>query len=226
MKSKSIIIILAILVIIFTVPHMLNDNFYKHLTSSSEFNSNVDSLKFSQGSFKIHIVNNSGWVAFKDAGNCTGNGTYSDPYVIKDLVIDGEGSDYCILIENTNVYFVIENCSLYNSEGSQISAGIRFLNVNNSMLIENNCSSNFNGILLMACTNNTIIGNTLPNNYKGIFLSLSNENTLLENIANQNYFGIIIDGCNDNKKKHIGNYYNDYLSFKCNRLHAPDTYFS
>ena len=41
-----------------------------------------------------------------------------------------------------------------------------------------------------------------------------------------NIVEVCLDGFNDNKKKHIGNYYNDYLSFKCNRLHAPDTYFS
>ncbi|MFX0142160.1 MAG: hypothetical protein ACFFDN_51455 [Candidatus Hodarchaeota archaeon] len=47
---------------------------------------------------KIHIDNN--WTAAKSAGICTGNGTYSEPYVIDDFIIDGGGSGSCILIEN------------------------------------------------------------------------------------------------------------------------------
>lgn len=43
----------------------------------------------------------------KTAGICTGQGTYSDPYVIQDLVIDAGESGSCILIENSNDYFKI-----------------------------------------------------------------------------------------------------------------------
>lgn len=35
---------------------------------------------------KIHIDNN--WTAAKSAGICTGNGTYSEPYVIDDLMVE------------------------------------------------------------------------------------------------------------------------------------------
>ena len=104
-------------------------------------------LDLSAVSGKIVIINNSGWVAFRSTGNCTGNGTYSEPYVIEDLVIDGEDSGSCILIENSGVYFKIENCTIYNSY-----AGIRLSNVSNSLIITNNCSSNSNGILLWRCS--------------------------------------------------------------------------
>ena len=35
----------------------------------------------------IHIDGNSGWSDFKDAGNCTGQGTYSDPYIMQNLLL-------------------------------------------------------------------------------------------------------------------------------------------
>ena len=72
-------------------------------------------LKSSKISKKIYIDGNQGWIDFRNAGNCTGSGTYSDPYIIKDLVIDGESSGNCILIENSDGYFLIQNCTLYNS---------------------------------------------------------------------------------------------------------------
>ena len=61
---------------------------------SSEYSKNIkldnETLKISAISGKIHINNN--WTAAKAAGICTGLGTFSNPYIIKDLIIDGGGS--------------------------------------------------------------------------------------------------------------------------------------
>ena len=100
---------------------------------SNEINRN---LKISGISGKIHINNN--WTDAKTAGICTGSGTYMDPYVIRDLIINSNYSGNCILIENSFIYFKIENCTLYNS-GSHNWAGIRLKNVYNGILIDNNC---------------------------------------------------------------------------------------
>ncbi|MBA7484747.1 putative ABC transporter binding protein NosD [subsurface metagenome] len=152
---------------------------------SSKYNNDINldnkNLKISAVSEKIHIINNSGWVAFKNAGNCTGEGTYSDPYVIEDLVIDGGGSGSCIWIENSSVYFRIEKCSV-----SYSSIGIRLSNVNNSLIITNNCSPHYYGIYLSECNNNTISGNIANNNGFGIYLYDSNNNTISGNTANDN----------------------------------------
>jgi len=144
----------------------------------NNLNYNED-LKFSAVMDKIHIDNN--WTAAKSVGICTGNGTYYEPFVIEDLVIDGGGSGNCILIENSDVYFKIENCTVYNS-----LEGIRLSNVNNSLIITNNCSSNYHGIFLLGCNNNTISGNNATNNYYGIRLSSSDYNNVSENSANSN----------------------------------------
>jgi len=153
----------------------------------SHYNQNV---RFSNVSRKIHIVNNSGWTDFRDDGNCTGSGTYSDPYIIKDLIIDGGSSRNCIWIENSNVNFRIQNCTIYNSGVGLFPnyyAGIKLSNVNNSHLIDNICSFNGRGIYLEDSYNNSISGNNLNNNTEeGIFFYYSTNNTVSGNIANYN----------------------------------------
>jgi len=109
---------------------------------------------------KIHINGNQEWLDFKNAGGCTGQGTYSDPYVIEDLIIgDIGGYDPCISIENSDVNFRIENCTLYNSYG-----GIILFNVSNGILISNNLTEiSYNNIGLTYCNNNTISNNMVGN---------------------------------------------------------------
>jgi len=134
------------------------------LDFSDDSNFDNENLDLSAVSERIHIINNSGWVAFKNAGNCTGNGNYSDPYVIDDLVIDGGGLGDCIYIENSNIYFRIENCTVYNSGFNW--AGIKLKLVNNGTLFNNTASNN---------------------NQHGILLDRSNLNNLTENHANNNF---------------------------------------
>ncbi|GAG58863.1 unnamed protein product, partial [marine sediment metagenome] len=119
-KAKSKIIILIALGILFVLLPMItvNTNFITgNSNKREEYNDDINlddkNLKISAVSGKIHIDNN--WSAAEAAGICTGAGTYSEPYVIEDLVIDGEGSGSCILIENSDVYFIITNCIVNNS---------------------------------------------------------------------------------------------------------------
>ncbi len=161
----------------------LNNDGRKH-------NLNFDHLESSKVSGKIHINNN--WSDTKTAGICSGEGTYSNPYIIKDLIIDGGGSGNCILIENTTEYFKIENCTTYNS-GSYSSAGILLLNVNNSILIDNTCFSNEWGIALRYSSNNTILGNTVNTNSRGIYVYSGMKNNIsLNEASNNDYVGIYI----------------------------------
>ena len=202
LKAKLTIIILISLGIFFATVLMITVNQSFITGNNNDTNLDKEPLKTSAVSGKIHIINNSGWVDFRNAGNCTGSGTYSDPYVIEDLEIDGEGSGNSILIENSNVYFKIVNCTLYNAEwGSE--AGIGLLNVNNSQLIGNNCSYSQLGIVFGdgwgggSCYNNTLSGNIVNNNRGGILLSDSFNNTVSGNTANNNtWCGIYILACN------------------------------
>jgi parallel beta-helix repeat protein len=124
---------------------------------------------------------------------CSGTGTTLDPYIIENLKISGFGIEkYGIDIRNSNVSFIIQECLIYNSD----EAGIYLDNVNNSRLINNNCSNNDNGIYVEYSNNITIFGNTVnTNNFDGIFVYDSNYINITENTANDNNDGISINIC-------------------------------
>ncbi|MFX1389508.1 MAG: nitrous oxide reductase family maturation protein NosD [Promethearchaeota archaeon] len=118
---------------------------------------------------------------------CSGSGTWKDPYIIEDLTISGFGVVYYgIDIRNSNNFFVIRDCRIFNAE----DYGIYLEFVNNSLVIDNNCSNNrYGGIALeYKSNNNTISGNILENNgdYGIYFYEENNNNTIIGNIANQN----------------------------------------
>ncbi|MFX0021138.1 MAG: nitrous oxide reductase family maturation protein NosD [Candidatus Hermodarchaeota archaeon] len=183
-------------------------------------------LKTSKISPKIHINDN--WSDAKALGICTGEGTFSNPYVIKDLIIDGGGSGNCIFIQNSDFYFRIENCTLYNSGNyivmTPFGAGITLLEVQNAIIFNNNCTSNAIGIYLVEsesneikgnfvydndlygilqyrnCMYNNVSGNILENNKDhGIILVYSDYNAISDNMINNNTgSGIYLYGSNYN----------------------------
>jgi parallel beta-helix repeat protein len=108
------------------------------------------------------------------------------------LVIDGGGSGRCIWIENSDVFFKVENCSVYNSY-----YGISLQYVKNAHLQNINCSSHtFDGISLFYSNSNTISGNTATDiDGYGILLSHSSDNKISDNIL---YSSIRLDGVNNN----------------------------
>ncbi len=146
----------------------------------------------------IDNTNTNSWKWFSRTSWVNGNGTPSDPYIIKNLVIDGENFTSSITIENSNVIFIIENNTLFNSSsgsGINTGAGVKLINVNNGTLVNNNCSyNNGNGIFLINSNNITIMNNTINfNKHSGIVLNNSNHITISKNnntINNNNFFGI------------------------------------
>ncbi|MFW9820440.1 MAG: hypothetical protein ACFFE5_12585, partial [Candidatus Thorarchaeota archaeon] len=111
----KLIILLCLSNLFFTMLY-LNLGFNMNIMEMNKNNSfDTYDLKTSKVSGRIHIKGSSGWLNFKNDGNCTGTGTIVDPYVIEDLIIDGEGLSSCIWIEDSNVHFRIENCTVYNS---------------------------------------------------------------------------------------------------------------
>ncbi|TFG25786.1 MAG: hypothetical protein EU533_00740, partial [Promethearchaeota archaeon] len=113
---------------------------------------------------------------------CTGKGTWNNPYIISDVIIDGQGTDNCIEIQNSNVPFIIRNSTLYNASPLDYKAAIHLDHVNNSLILENNCSNNGHiGIILYEnCNNNTIKGNIMHENQNAaISIRVSSENNII-----------------------------------------------
>jgi len=164
----------------------------------------------SYGSERIHIEGNQEWEFLKNASFCTGQGTRLDPYVIKDYVIDGQNAPLsCIQIENSDVFFRIENCTVFNSG----AVGIELVNTSRGQIILNNCSNNYSGIYLDGgCFNNTLISNYIDSNSQyGIILNVTTGNFVFNNSFISNFINGYDNGVgNFWNNGSLGNYWDDY----------------
>jgi len=161
-----------------------------------------------------HTVGNYTW--------CSGDGSWSNPYIIENVTIDASSSPTGsgILINNSkNDYFFINNCNVYNAGNGYIDSGIKLENTNNGTITGNKCSNNgrFGIFLYNHCKNNTISGNTANNNdnsginlywyctnniisnntanyneWDGIYLSICSYNIISGNTANYNRYGVYL----------------------------------
>lgn len=116
---------------------------------------------------------------------CSGSGTIEDPYIIENIIIDGQNSGSCITIRNSRAYFIIRNCTLYNSGGGSFfnwGAGIKLINTKNGWLLNNTLNYNRDGILEICGNNNNFSKNTVNyNSHHGIRSWFSDYNNFLEN---------------------------------------------
>ncbi|MFX0164496.1 MAG: nitrous oxide reductase family maturation protein NosD [Candidatus Hodarchaeota archaeon] len=202
MKSnlKSKILILIILGILFAFSPIFINNLRftagdRNITSNCIDDFDHNNLQISPTSGKIYINGNSGWLDFSNAGNCTGTGTYDDPYVIEDLIIDAEEKGDCIYIGNSNVHFVIRNCTLTNAGPNSVNGGVKLENCENGVLINNTFSFNLGmstaGIQLLDSIDITISENKIISNEYGIYCH-SNYVTISENDFRDNNVGMRI----------------------------------
>jgi len=199
-SNPKIEVIISITIGILLVLSPLINNVLSFYTGKSDKNTeywdniNLDNknLKLSKVPGRIHIDNN--WSDAKTTGICTGSGTYSDPYVIVDLEIDGGGTGIGISIKSQNDYFRIENCTIFNC-----SSGIQLSGTNNGEVINNICSSNRKGIFIMAYSyDNNITGNFLNHHLQGIDLYFNCHDNIIEgNTVNNSYTGIVIQAFSD-----------------------------
>ncbi len=149
----------------------------------------------------IHIDNNWSDAASNLDWVQGGDGSWGSPYVIENITIDAGGSGSGILIENSNDYFIIRNCTVYNSGSGVWDAGIKLESVSNGILINNNFSNNnYRGLYLDYSDNITVSGNNAySNTVYGIYLWGSVNNTVSGNTANDNtYDGIFLDNSDNN----------------------------
>jgi parallel beta-helix repeat protein len=141
-------------------------------------------------------ITGSNWSQAKIMGYCTGNGTLTDPYLIQNFEIDATNSSTGsgILIENSDAYFIIHNCSISNANDTWADAGIKISNANNGALLNNTCSFNNRfGICVQNGDNTVMSGNSVFNNSQnGIFVERSDgliifQNEIFYNDENKTY---------------------------------------
>ena len=197
-KSKKSLTI-SVLVLIFICLIMLNDYKKENLLENKKSIQINEKVNIKSADYwnltgtPIKIDNDggsSGFITWADATGqdwCSGDGTWGTPYVIENVTINGEGSGSCIEIKDSNVYFLIKNCSVSNSGVGAGVAGIKLYNVYNGSIVNNTCSyKNRFGIFLQNSNNNTVLGNTANNTIDGIHLLESYNNTISGNNASNN----------------------------------------
>ena len=134
--------------------------------------------------FSIHIDGNNASLLWSECEWVNGSGTFADPYIIQDLMINASNAEYGIWVENSAAYFLIENCSVLEA----MTAGIFLNNCSNGELRTNNCTMGLtDGISLYSSSNITISENNCNQNYgHGIDLSFSENSTIIGNNASWN----------------------------------------
>ncbi len=179
--KKILLSILLITIVLLTFPVNLKEIRQNNIRERKLFTSSSPN--------KIHI--NGNWSQTASVYTwCTGSGTYSDPYIIQDLVIDATNIGNAILIEYTSDYFVIKNCIIFNSGIDGGDAAIKLHNVSNGKVIKNNCSNNLkSGIGITSSFNTTISGNIANNNSRhGMYIQGSTDQPCYNNTISGNFF--------------------------------------
>ncbi|MHA1148952.1 MAG: right-handed parallel beta-helix repeat-containing protein [Promethearchaeota archaeon] len=189
---------------------------YNSHTRDNNKNDSIAIAKYWDNFTFFHIDNN--WTAAKGKGWVQGDGTKEIPYLIENFTIDAStsSSGYGILIENTDKYFKINNCTIFNAANSGIklsytsngtisscnlsysSKGITIENSNITLIVNNTLDFNSeHGIYLdnpaTSCINTTIVGNNISNSYYGIELEDSLEHHYV-NISENRVINCSMDG--------------------------------
>jgi len=157
-------------------------------TESNSFQINMGSIHS-----PINITGNNDFTIGN--GVSSGAGTYEEPYIIRDFIIEVDGPQNCIFINNTDVFFKIENCTLKNSGSTVGKTTINLNNVSNGLIFNNDIS--LAGIHLTYSHYNNITYNNLID-CEEIYLFYSNNNNFLQNYIRNSTFGITFRFSNDN----------------------------
>ena len=204
-KQITLISVLTLLILLPTMQYSFNNLF------------SIDKQSFSVETPKnagywdltgpIVIIGNSEWNSkYLSEPWFSGSGSWSDPYVIENVTIDGNNTGSCISIWNSDVYFKILNCSLYNAGFTSPDSAIILNNVINAAIIGNNLTdTNFRGLTIDNSHNNTFIGNNASDTDLGFLLRNSEFNLISENTVNNCIENGININTNSNNNSILGN---------------------
>ena len=121
-KIISLIFIITLFSMSFLLPIKIENTSVKN---DSDFSLNTTAI----------VINGNAQLAAANM-SAGADGTEVNPYIIRDQVIDGAGVN-CISIRNTDAYFIIQNCTVFNGLN-----GIYFENVFNGEIRNNTLYNN------------------------------------------------------------------------------------
>jgi len=198
----SLIMTLSMLPLYFTIPYIKIKN------HKSEEISRKDSPQIStiyDTPIEINDLPGSliNWSWAKDQGYCTGSGTSSDPFIIKNHIFGTPTIPFVpLIIHNSLKHFVIKDCLFIGSGWP----GILLSNVTNGKITGNSMAVNTGALIYMGNSSYNIISNNNASNglVFGIILDASGghtrNNTISHNIVSGNLdVGICLHpGCENN----------------------------
>ncbi|MHA1190671.1 MAG: NosD domain-containing protein [Promethearchaeota archaeon] len=180
----------------------------------------------------IYVNNN--WTETVSMYNyVSGSGTWGDPYLIEDITIDAQNSGSGILIENTDEYFIIRNCTIYDTSqwnGVSYDAGIKLYYTDNGTIYNNTIyDTEYAGIYLYNADNNTIYENILyQNDIWGIDNHWCFNNRIINNTVSANFVDIGFYNCEnmtlrDNQMQLSGFYFRASSLLRANSHYIPSS---
>ncbi|MEM3445010.1 MAG: NosD domain-containing protein [Thermoplasmata archaeon] len=145
----------------------------------------------------IHINGNMDFAIQAANENWQGDGSLENPYIIEGYEIDAQGGSYCVWIENTDVYFVVRNCLLWNATETATTpqgCGIFLSGVTNGKIENTICTISNYGILMSSALDTVLKGNDIWLNNYGIYATYSYYNQIVKNTIEDNTgWGITLD---------------------------------
>ncbi|GAG80595.1 unnamed protein product, partial [marine sediment metagenome] len=115
-----------------------------------------------------------------------GSGTEEDPYRIENLYMMSLASfSRCIIIEDTSVYFIIQNCT-FTGEDIADHSGITMWNVTNGQILNNTFTHCKFGIWGREVFSFVFANNTFKNCWKGFWMEMSLHNDVIQNVFESN----------------------------------------
>ncbi len=204
---------------------------YSFITIEGYNIENVDKEKLKNSNYwvlphRIHIDNN--WSLTASTYDwCSGLGTPQTPYKIENVTIDAQNLGSCIYIQNTNDNFLIQNCTLMNSQVSPHGA-IRLDLVSNGKIIDNNITNNNGRAVSLFVANNILVeDNNIVNNGYGVTASYGNDNEITKNyIQDSNFYGVYLwdsdnNNITENEVVHNGYYAGGYHGIYISESGSP-----
>lgn len=150
-----------------------------------------------------------------------GDGSYQDPFAVREYDISGDGKGNCIYIGNTTLNYSIAGCRLRDASGYDSSeyyydSGIYLHNAPLGKVTGNNATGCLAGIWVSSSDCVEVKGNEAFGNIEGVVVSSSESVSILENTFGANEdSGVYMDG-----SVNASVYHNNFLG---NAIQATET---
>ena len=189
MKNKKFFILFSILIIFIFQANLI--------LGTRGFESGDLKISATYSVNKIHIYNTNPLLDWNKTMHtydwCSGSGSIVDPYIIEDVeVVSNETGVPCLLIANSDVYFIVRN-SIFTNSTDGFSGAILYDNVAYGKFVNNEVVDNDAGLFIDEGFDLFFSDNLFHNNtFVGMLIGESEEVTLSNNKISNSEMGVAL----------------------------------